>query len=160
MKKSAQSVQAALSAAGLECEVKELPASTRTASEAAAAIGCSVPEIAKSIIFKAADSGRAILVIAAGHNRVEESTIAGILGETLTKASAEFVRDASGYAIGGVPPIGHKNRLETFIDRDLLTLDCVWAAAGTPNSVFCILPAQLVQITQGRVADVAETRQD
>jgi prolyl-tRNA editing enzyme YbaK/EbsC (Cys-tRNA(Pro) deacylase) len=151
LKQSAQAVQFALESNGFECRVVELPASTRTAKEAAGTIGCSVAQIAKSIVFKASNSGRAVLVVASGVNRINEEIIAACLGEAIEKASPEFVREATGFAIGGVPPCGHAQSLTTFIDLDLLALDELWAAAGTPNAVFRIEPAQLVHLTGGKV---------
>lgn len=155
LKQSAQAVQAALEAKGFECRVVELPASTRTAKEAAEAVGCSVAQIAKSIVFEASGSGRAVLVVASGVNRVNEAVIASRLGEPIERASPEFVREATGFAIGGVPPCGHVRPLVTFIDGDLLALDVIWAAAGTPNAVFQIEPAHLVQLTDGAVLDIS-----
>jgi len=154
LKQSARAVQDALAAAGLACEVVELPASTRTAKEAADAIGCHVAQIAKSIVFKAASSDRAVLVIASGANRINESSVAIHLGETLEKATPEFVRKTTGYAIGGVPPCGHATRIAIFVDRTLLDLDDLWAAAGTPNAVFRLHPEQLVSLTRGTIIDV------
>lgn len=154
LKKSAQAVQEALAASGLALHVVELPDSTRTAREAAAAIGCTVAQIAKSIVFRAA-SGRAVLVIACGTNRIDEAAIAARLGEPLEKATPDFVRQSTGYAIGGVPPCGHVQPLHVFIDQDLLELDVVWAAAGTPNAVFALEPAHLLRLTNGTVLKVS-----
>jgi len=153
LKQSAQAVQAVLDAAGLECRVIELPASTRTAAEAADAIGCTVAQIAKSIVFRAA-SGNGVVVIASGINRVNEDTIAAQLGEPVGKADAAFVREVTGYAIGGIPPCGHATALTVFLDRDLFELDELWAAAGTPNAVFALTPAQLLQVARGDVISV------
>ena len=132
----------------------ELPASTRSAVEAAQAIGCRVEQIAKSLIFRSSQSGRPVLVIASGPNRVNEKKIGELLGEPIGKADADFVRQRTGFVIGGVPPVGHVEPLDTFIDEDLLKLDEIWAAAGTPNAVFCLKPADLVKITSGRVVAV------
>lgn len=151
---SARLVLQALDAAGLACEVRHFPASTRTAREAAAAIGCSVAQIAKSIVFRAARSGGAVLVIASGANRIDEARVAAVLGEPIEKADAAFVRAATGYAIGGVPPCAHAGPLSVFLDRDLLALPEIWAAAGTPNAVFRLLPAELVALTGGTIIDV------
>lgn len=151
---SAARVQAALEGSGVAFEVKELAASTRTAKEAATAIGCTVAQIAKSIIFRAQGSGRPILVVASGVNRIDEAKVAAALGEGLGKADADFVRDRTGYVIGGVPPLGHAEPIETFIDSDLLTLGDIWAAAGTPRAVFRLTADQLVAITGGRVTEV------
>lgn len=154
LKHSAQAVQDALAASGLECRVVELPASTRTAKEAAQAIGCSVAQIAKTIVFKTSQTQRAVLIIASGVNRVNEDAVVSSLGEPIEKASADFVREATGYAIGGVPPCGHPRPLTTFVDRDLLALDALWAAAGTPNAVFRIEPGDLVRVTGGQVLEI------
>lgn len=154
-KQSARAVQEDLAARGLQCQVIELPSSTRTAGEAAASIGCTVAQIAKSIVFKASESGRAVLVVASGVNRINEETIGSCLGESVEKATAEFVRESTGFAIGGVPPCGHGQSLITFVDRDLLSLDVLWAAAGTPNAVFRVQPEDLVALTGGQVVDVA-----
>ena len=155
LKSSARLVQEVLNSSGLEFEVVEFPASTRTAADAASAIGCTVAQIAKSIVFRGHKSARAILVIASGVHRIDENRIAAVLGEKLEKASAGFVREATGFAIGGVPPCGHPSPIVTFIDRHLLDLPVVWAAAGTPNAVFSLAPEDLVTITGGRVVDVA-----
>ena len=154
LKQSAQAVQSALASNGLECQVVELPSSTRTAKEAAQAIGCSVAQIAKSIVFKASMSGRAVLVIASWVNRISEETVESSLGESIEKASPEFVREETGFAIGGVPPCGHPRPLITFIDRELLELDVLWAAAGTPNAVFRVEPEHLVLLTHGKVVTI------
>ena len=149
---SALKVQAAL---GPEFQVLEFEASTRTSQEAAAAIGCTVAEIAKSLIFRSAQ-GRAMLVIASGVNRVDEKKVRALLGEKIGRADADFVREATGFAIGGVPPVGHTGAPIVLIDSDLQRFPFVWAAAGTPNAVFRIAPADLVRLTQGLVADVAK----
>jgi prolyl-tRNA editing enzyme YbaK/EbsC (Cys-tRNA(Pro) deacylase) len=144
-------VQAALAAAGVEARVVELPASTRTAAEAASAIGCQVAQIAKSLIFRGGTSGNPILVIASGTNRVHEALVSVAAGETLGKADAEFVRSRVGFAIGGIPPVGHDEALATFIDEDLFLYDRIWAAAGTPHAVFELSPTDLPRLTGGRV---------
>ncbi len=156
MSSSTSRVQEALTAAGLEARVVELPQSTRTAADAAKAIGCQVGQIAKSLVFRASESGSAVLVIASGTNRVNETTIAAAIGEPIGKADADFVRSRSGYAIGGVPPVGHATPMRTFIDEDLLRFDRIWAAAGTPNAVFELSPAdELQRITGGTVIRVS-----
>lgn len=155
---SAQRVQAALEAAGFaHCRVSELTTSTRTAAEAAAAVGCALGQIAKSLIFRAGTSGRAVLVIASGANRVDEKTVSRLVGEPIARADAEFVRNVSGYAIGGVPPLGHTLSPTTIIDRTLLDYNQIWAAAGTPNALFPLTPEDLVAMTGGRVAAVSKT---
>jgi Cys-tRNA(Pro) deacylase len=148
---SALKVQGVL---GTDFEVLEFEASTRTSDEAAAAVGCTVAEIAKSLIFKAAD-GRPVLVIASGANRVDEKKVRALLGQKIARADAEFVRAATGYVIGGVPPVGHATAPLVLIDADLQRFAAVWAAGGTPNAVFRITPADLVRLTDGRIADVA-----
>lgn len=152
---SAAKVQAALEARGFSFEVQELAGSTRTAAEAAAAIGCTVAQIAKSIVFRAVDSGRAVLVVASGANRVDEKAVAALLGENLGKADAGFVRAETGFVIGGVPPIGHDKPLPIFIDEDLLAFDEIWAAAGTPFAVFRLDPRALADLTGGTVGEIA-----
>ena len=151
---SARKVQAALAARGFTLQVVELPQSTRTSAEAAAAVGCTVGQIAKSIVFRAARSQRPVLVLTSGVNRVSESAVAVLVGEPLTKADADFVRARTGFVIGGVPPVGHAESLITFIDEDLLQFAEIWAAAGTPNAVFRLTPEELVRLTEGKVAKV------
>jgi prolyl-tRNA editing enzyme YbaK/EbsC (Cys-tRNA(Pro) deacylase) len=151
---SAQKVQQVLDVLGMRLQVVELPASTRTAIEAAQAVGCQVGQIVKSLVFKAKRSERPILVIASGQNRVDEKRIEALIGEPLGKADADFVRQRTGFVIGGVPPVGHLEKLETFIDQDLLQFDVLWAAAGTPHAVFQLKPSELLQITGGQVTDL------
>lgn len=152
---SARRVQEALEGLGFSYEVQELPKSTRTAVDAARALGCHVGQIVKSLIFKAERTGRPILVIASGSNRVDEERIGERLGEPIQMAHPDFVRQRTGFAIGGVAPLGHIEHLETFIDEDLLQYDQVWAAAGTPNAVFRLDPADLAEMTEGRVLPVS-----
>lgn len=154
---STQRVRDALAAAGIQARVLELPQSTRTAAEAAAAVGCEVAQIAKSLVFRRADDGRPLLVVASGKNRVDEALVARYLGTKIGKADADFVRASTGFAIGGVPPIGHAAPVETLIDEDLLAYDTVWAAAGTPNAVFSLAPHDLVNATGARVLAVRRT---
>jgi len=126
--------------------VRDFPKGTRTAADAAAAIGCEVGQICKSLVFRrAGDDGAAVLVIASGANRVDEARL------RVVKADADFVRAQTGYAIGGVPPFGHVREIDTVVDEDLLRFETVWAAAGTPSSVFPIAPADLVERTGARV---------
>lgn len=153
---SAQKVQDALKSLGLTLQVVELPNSTRTAVEAAQAIGCQVGQIVKSIVFKGKRSERPILVIASGSNRVNEKTIEALIDEPLGKADADFVRQHTGFVIGGVPPLGHSEPLETFIDEDLFQYDEIWAAAGTPNAVFRLKPADLPRMTKGKVINITK----
>jgi len=147
-------VQDTLTKLGLKLQVIELPASTRSAAEAADAIGCTVGQIAKSLIFKTQVNERPILVIASGENRVDTKRISELLGDEIGKADADFVRQRTGFAIGGVPPIGHCEAILTFIDEDLLDFDEIWAAAGTPHAVFRLTGNDLVQITKGQVIKV------
>jgi prolyl-tRNA editing enzyme YbaK/EbsC (Cys-tRNA(Pro) deacylase) len=154
LKKSAQSVQDVLSQKGLEAKVVELPASTRTAEEASKAIGCQVAQIVKSLIFRTKQTHRAILVLASGINRVNEKSIAEQIQEEVVKADADFTREVTGFAIGGIPPIGHKQKIETLIDKDLLKYPEVWAAAGTPNAVFCLDSALLTELTEGKLISI------
>ena len=151
---SAQRFQDVLDRSGFGWQVVELPDSTRTAADAAQAIGCAVAQIAKSLIFRAKESDRPVLVIASGVNRVDEKTIAAILCERIGKADAEFVRQRTGFVIGGVPPVGHSEQLETFIDEDLLQYEEIWAAAGTPHAVFCLTPGDLIRATGGKVISI------
>ena len=151
---SALKVQQALDAIGMQLEVVELPASTRTSLEAAQAVGCQVGQIAKSIIFQALTSQRPVLVIASGPNRINEKVIEELIGETIGKAGADFVRQRTGFVIGGVPPVGHTEQLETFIDQDLLQYPEIWAAAGTSHAVFRLMPDDLLRMTGGKVIKV------
>jgi prolyl-tRNA editing enzyme YbaK/EbsC (Cys-tRNA(Pro) deacylase) len=151
---SAQRVQDALAAAGVATMVTEYASSARTSAEAAVVLGCSVGEIAKSLVFRLPD-GSALLVIASGANRVDEAKIAALLGHAPGKADAAFVREVTGYAIGGIPPLAHATSLTTIVDRDLLRFDVVHAAGGTPNAMFPIRPDDLVRVAGGTVADVA-----
>lgn len=151
---NAQKVQNALKALGLTLQVVELPESTRTAVEAAQAIGCQVEQIVKSLVFKGKHSERPILVIASGSNRVNEKAIEAMIHEPLGKADADYVRFHTGFVIGGIPPLGHSEPLETFIDEDLFQYQEVWAAAGTPNAVFCLNPKDLPRMTNGQVISI------
>ncbi|MFQ5572289.1 MAG: YbaK/EbsC family protein [Rhodothermales bacterium] len=151
---SAHKVQEALEAHGVDLEVVELPDSTRSAAEAAQAIGCRVGQIVKSLIFTGKATGRPLLVLASGVNRVDEKKLGRLVGEMIRKADAAFVRERTGYAIGGVPPLAHKEPMPTFIDEDLLGYDQLWAAAGTPRAVFALTPADLQALTNGQVASV------
>lgn len=138
-------------------EVLEFEESTRTAADAAAAIGCEVAQIAKSMIFRGGDSDRPVLVITSGSVRVDANKVAALLGEEVKRASPEFVRDNTGFAIGGVAPVAHRVEPVVLIDQSLFDLDCLWAAAGTPNAVFRLLPDDLLRLTAGVVADIAES---
>jgi len=156
LKASARRVQEALAAQGFAFEVREFPDSTRTSAEAAAAIGCSVAQIAKSLVFRGAQSGKAVLIVASGANRVDPAKAEALLGEAIKRADADFVREATGFAIGGVPPLGHDRPLVTLIDEDLLAFEEVWAAAGTPNAVFRLSPKDLGDLTGGRIGDLKQ----
>lgn len=149
-----QRLQTALDAFGFDLEVVEFPASTRTAEDAAAAIGCTAAQIAKSIILRAADDDRPVLVVASGVNRVDEKKVAGLIGQSIARADADFVRARTGFAIGGVPPAGHRETPIALLDRDLLAHAEIWAAAGAPNAVFRLTPAQLARITGAPFEDV------
>ena len=144
----------ALHDAGVQSEPVEFEQSTKTSADAAAAIGCTVAEIAKSIVFRGTASAEAIVVVASGSNRVSEAKVAALVGEALARADAEFVRDATGYAIGGVAPLAHAKPVKLLLDEDLQRFERVWAAAGTPFSVFPITPAELQRITAAAWADV------
>jgi prolyl-tRNA editing enzyme YbaK/EbsC (Cys-tRNA(Pro) deacylase) len=151
---SAQRVQDRLAELGFANRVVEMPETTRSAADAAVACGCQVAQIAKSIIFRAGPSNRAVLVMASGVNRVDEAKVAAALGETLAKADADFVRASTGFAIGGVAPVGHSEAPAIFIDRDLMGLASIWAAAGTPRAVFQLTPDELVRMTGGAVIEI------
>ncbi|PWC43902.1 YbaK/EbsC family protein [Azospirillum sp. TSO22-1] len=151
---SAARVQSLLDAIGLGHRVVEHESSTRTSDEAAASVGCTVAQIAKSLIFRARESGTPVLVIASGANRVNEKVVGALIGEKIERADPDFVREKTGFAIGGVPPLGHAVPPLVLIDDDLMTLGEIWAAAGTPNAVFRLTPDQLVSMTGGRVAAV------
>jgi prolyl-tRNA editing enzyme YbaK/EbsC (Cys-tRNA(Pro) deacylase) len=151
---SAQKVQDALGAFEVNCRVVEMPATTRTAKEAAAAIGCTVGQIAKSIVFRTVAGRIPILVIASGTNRVNEKRIQEIVGEAVEIADADYVRAVTGFVIGGVPPAGHASRIRTIVDADLLKFDVIWAAAGTPRAVFQLTPDDLQKITAGTVGQI------
>jgi len=145
-------VRAALSIAGIAAHIEEFPSSTRTAQEAADAVGTSVEQIVKSLVFLAA--GAPVLALVSGANRLDPQRLAALTGAPIGKADAAAVRQATGYAIGGVPPFGFPAPIPTFIDRDLLRYAVVWAAAGTPRHVFPIAPGDLVRITGGRVVEL------
>jgi len=154
LSKSAEKVQNALTEYGFELNVTELSSSTRTSQEAADSIGCTVGQIAKSLIFKGKQSQKPILIIASGINRVNEKLFTQYIGEKLEKADADFVLEQTGFVIGGVPPVGHKNPIDTFIDEDLMQYEEIWAAAGTPHAVFKLTPEILTKITKGTIVKV------
>ena len=138
---------------GPDYAVLEFETSTRSAAEAAAAVGCEVAQIAKTLVFRTED-GTPLLVIASGAHRVDEAAVGAALGRTIERADADFVRDATGYAIGGVPPVGHRRRLPVLLDETLLAHDEIWAAAGTPSAVFRLSPAALAELTGGTFVSV------
>ena len=151
---AAQRVQDALRAKGLDCTVRHMDRTTRTAEEAAAACGCAVGQIVKSLVFRGAQSGRAYLLLVSGANRVDEKSVSTHLGEALERPDAVYVREATGFAIGGIPPLGHATPLATFMDEALLAYDVVWAAAGTPDAVFPVAPAMLAEVTAATILAV------
>lgn len=141
--------------AGLEPEVHRFPAGTRTAADAAGAVGCSLGQIVKSLVFMA--GGQPVLVLTSGSNRVDEAAVAAVLGvPSLAKASADQVRETTGFAIGGTPPLGHPRELRTLMDKDLLGYDEIWAAAGTPDACFPVSPSALVEAAGADVVAVKE----
>jgi prolyl-tRNA editing enzyme YbaK/EbsC (Cys-tRNA(Pro) deacylase) len=143
--RSARRVADALRALGLGGPVRELDASTRTAVEAAAAVGCPLGAIVKSLVFRGAVSGDVVLVLVSGDNRADEASVASVVGEPVVRADADFVRAVTGYAIGGIPPVGHAGPVRTVMDEDLLRFSEVWAAAGTPRAVFPVEPGALAR---------------
>lgn len=147
-------VQDALKALGFINEVMELQTTTRTSADAAQAVGCRVEQIAKSILFRGGQTHQPILVIASGANRVNEKKIETLISEPIGKADADFVRQRTGFVIGGVPPVGHLEKIQIFIDEDLLNYEEIWAAAGTPNAVFKLTPSDLVKMTGGPVISI------
>lgn len=151
---SVERVRAALLAAGHPDTIAAFPDGTRSAADAAAAVGCAVAQIAKSIVFRA--GARAVLVIASGANRVDMAKVAAAIGQPVKRAEGTWVRDVTGFAIGGVSPLGHLAPPILLLDRDLLALDPVWAAAGSPQHVFRTTPAELLRITGATVAEVGE----
>lgn len=155
MKSRARFVQNTLQTLGYQVQVLELAESTRTAKEAAQAIGCQVAQIVKSLIFKTKDTHKPILVVASGSNRVNEKRLGELVGEPIERANPDFVRQHTGYAVGGVAPVGHPEPLTTFIDQDLLKYEQIWAAAGTPFAVFQLTPQELQGMTQGQVVAIA-----
>lgn len=154
LSKSAQTVQDVLSKKGIQFRVVELPESTHTAQQAATAIGCQITQIIKSLIFKTVTTHQPILVLASGPTRVQEKMIEAQLGEKITKADADFTKEVTGFVIGGVPPVGHKQPIKTFIDKDLLQLGELWAAAGTPHAVFSLQATDLPILTDGTLIDI------
>lgn len=146
--------QQLLREAGIDTQVVEFEQPTRTSAEAASAIGCSVAEIAKSVVFRAKASGQAVVVVASGDNRVCENKASQLVGEKLGRADADFVRQATGYVIGGVSPLGHANPVKLLLDADLQRFATVWAAGGTPFSVFPLTPDDLRRLTDAEWSDI------
>jgi len=149
-----QRVQKALQDLGFALQVEELPQTTRTSAEAASAVGCQVGQIAKSLVFRGKHTGRPVLVIASGANRVNENLLAELVGEPVEKPDAGYVRDRTGFVIGGVAPVGLAEPLDVFVDRELLRYPEIWAAAGNPNAVFRLTGADLLKITGGKLVSV------
>lgn len=151
---SAQKVQDALKSLGYDYTVVEHQESTRTAQEAAERAGCELGQIIKSLIFKGKTSNKPILVLTSGVNRVDEKRISEYAGEPIGRADPDFVRTVTGFAIGGVPPLGLAQPMETYLDEDLMKHATVWGAAGTPNAIFELTPDDLQKMTNGKVARV------
>lgn len=155
---SAERVQSFITGLGFSFKVRELPSSTRTSQEAAESIGCEVSQIAKSLVFKEQDSGRPVLIIASGSNRVDLEKVKLETGLSLGKADGEYVKERVGFAIGGIPPVGHREPLKTLLDLDLKQYEIIWAAAGTPHAVFELKSADLQPLTKGTWVDLAEEK--
>jgi len=155
LSKSAQKIQDILSTKNINTTVVELAATTRTAQEAADAIGCTVAQILKSLVFQTKETKEPILVLASGINRVNEKLIAQHVGQKIERADADFVRAVTGYAIGGIPPIGHAQKIKTFVDQDLFQYDQLWAAAGTPHAVFSLSNQDLKTLTDGIIIQIS-----
>ena len=151
---SVRKVEKALKAYGLECQVLSMKETTRSAKDAADSLGCRVEQIVKSLVFMTKKTKKPILVVASGANRVNTKKIRDFLSEPIKMANPDFVRAKTGFAVGGVPPLGHSNPLKTFIDEDLLKYPEIWAAAGTSNTMFKLSPDDLKKITQGQVISV------
>ena len=158
LSKSARRFRDSLAEQGHQVDVIALEDSTRTAQEAADTIGCTVAQIAKSIVFREASADVPVLVIASGTNRVDINKVEALIGASLEQAGGSFVKKKVGYAIGGVPPAGHASPVRIFLDRDLQSFDEIWAAAGTPFAVFRLTPEQLPEITGADWHDIAEAR--
>ena len=154
LKPSAQRVQEVLQGHGLTCEVAQMQDTTQSAEDAAQAVGCEVGQIVKSLIFEGTQSHQPVLVVTSGANRANEKTIGQNLAESIKMADPEFVREMTGFSIGGVPPVGHRHPLKIFIDEDMLQYEEIWAAAGTPHAVFKLTPDELKMITNGTVISV------
>jgi prolyl-tRNA editing enzyme YbaK/EbsC (Cys-tRNA(Pro) deacylase) len=151
---SAQRVQNALNEHNLELEVVELPESARTSQEAADTIGCEVSQIAKSLIYRGKESDTPILVITSGDNKVNERKLKAVVGEKVEKPDGDFVYEETGFSSEVIPPVGHIKDIATYIDEDLMEQKVIWTAAGMPNSLFCLTPQDLLEITNGEIIDV------
>jgi prolyl-tRNA editing enzyme YbaK/EbsC (Cys-tRNA(Pro) deacylase) len=149
-----QRVRRALQALNLSCQVMELPSSTRTAQEAARAVGCAVNQIVKSLVFQTVPGGRPILILTSGANQVDEEHMSRVIGEKISFAAPDYVRDQTGFAVGGVSPFGLKQEIRTYLDQDLLQFPLIWAAAGSPRAVFCISPQDLISGTGAEAVSV------
>jgi prolyl-tRNA editing enzyme YbaK/EbsC (Cys-tRNA(Pro) deacylase) len=154
--RSAKRVHDALVALGLPADIRRLQDSTRTAPEAAAAVGCELGAIVKSLVFRGTDSGDPLLALVSGDNRADEALIQGAVGEAVERPDAAYVREVTGYSIGGVPPVGHPAPVRTVLDEDLFRFETVWAAAGNPHAVFPIGPAALAEATGAQVTRLAQ----
>lgn len=151
---TAQKIQNLLNSLGYSYTVIEHAESTRTAQEAAERAGCELGQIVKSLIFRGKTSGKPILVLTSGANRVDEKLISQYAGEPIGRADADFVRQVTGFAIGGIPPVGHVEKMETYLDEDFLQFQVVWAAAGTPNAIFELKTEDLQKMTDGKISKV------
>ena len=151
---TAQKVQDLITSGGFNCKVIEFQESTRTAQEAADRAGCTLGQITKSLIFKGRTTGKPILVLTSGANRVDEKRISAYAGEPIGRADVDFVRAVTGFAIGGVPPLGHAQKMETYLDQDLVHFKTIWAAAGTPNAIFELTPDDLQKMSGASVVEV------
>ncbi|MFP3920261.1 MAG: YbaK/EbsC family protein [Dichotomicrobium sp.] len=148
---STERVREASRALGLDIAILEMPQSTRTAEDAAAACGCTTAQIVKSLVFRGATSGKPLLALVSGANRLNEKSVGAALGEVLKRPDAAYVREVTGFSIGGVPPFGHASPMTVIMDEDLMRFDIVWAAAGTPRAVFSVTPGALAEALSARV---------
>ncbi len=158
--KSSARFMAAATTAGMDIKIREMAESTRTAEEAAQACNCTVAQIVKSLVFRGATSGKPYLLLVSGKNRVDQKGFAGLIGEKLDRPSADYVRDITGYAIGGIPPLGHAQHMDTYMDADLLDYGTVFAAAGTPKCIFAVAPHDLQTASGARVTTLAAPNDD
>jgi Cys-tRNA(Pro) deacylase len=154
---TAQMIQSHLERLGKNLKVIEFQETTRTSADAASRVGCKIGQIVKSLVFKGQVDEKPVLILTSGANRVDVQKVANLVGEPIVRADAEYVRKVTGFAIGGIPPVGHSTSILTFMDEDLYQYDSIWAAAGTPNAVFELSPQDLQTITSARVASIRET---